>query len=156
MAQPRFEKKPQRRNVLVSMLHASIEGARCQHRRRSAEHLSCGCSQGRAAQSPRDHRRYRQESYRNREDVLSRQRRRHLHCAGMGMPVLKTTASERRSFWVPACPCPRNGHAVGDAEMRMTGMPPMTPFLRMSSRPCGSKSSGSPILSMSGIFSGLI
>ena len=30
-------------------------------------------------------------------------------CAGMGVPVLKMTAS-------PARPYPRNGHAVGDAD----------------------------------------
>ena len=29
----------------------------------------------------------------------------------------KMTASPRRSFWVPTRPYPRNGHAVGDAEM---------------------------------------
>ena len=31
--------------------------------------------------------------------------------------VLEMTASEKRSFWLPACPHPRNGHAVGDAEI---------------------------------------
>ena len=30
--------------------------------------------------------------------ALSRHRRRHVHCAGMGMPVLKMSALERRSF----------------------------------------------------------
>ena len=30
--------------------------------------------------------------------ALYRHRRRHVHCVGMGMPVLKMTASERRSF----------------------------------------------------------
>ena len=38
--------------------------------------------------------------------ALSRHRRGHAHRAGMGAPVLKTTASR-----------PRNGHAVGDAEI---------------------------------------
>ena len=31
----------------------------------------------------------------------------------MGVPVPKMTASERRSFWAPARPYPRNRHAVG-------------------------------------------
>ena len=35
----------------------------------------------------------------------------------MGVPVLEMTASERRSFRAPARPYPRNGHAVGDAEI---------------------------------------
>ena len=48
--------------------------------------------------------------------ALSRHRRRHVHCAGTGVPVLKMTASERRSFRVPARPYPRNGHAVGGAD----------------------------------------
>ena len=43
-------------------------------------------------------------------------RRRHVHCAGMGVPVLKMTAPPRQSFWVPARPHPCNRHAVGDAE----------------------------------------
>ena len=65
--------------------------------------------------------------------------RRHVYCAGMGVPVLemtasegmgvpviKMTASERRSFRVPARPyprnrparpSPRNRHAVGDADV---------------------------------------
>ena len=38
-------------------------------------------------------------------------RRRQVHCAGMGVPVLKMTDSEE------ARPYPRNGHAVGDAEI---------------------------------------
>ena len=50
--------------------------------------------------------------------ALSRHRRRHVHCAGMGVPALKMSASERRSFGVPAHPCPRDRHAVGDAEVR--------------------------------------
>ena len=29
----------------------------------------------------------------------------------------KIAASEGRSFWVPARPYPRNGHAAGDAEI---------------------------------------
>ena len=43
-----------------------------------------------------------------------RRRRRHVHCAGMAVPVLEMTAS-------PARPYPRNGTAVGDAEMRAFG-----------------------------------
>ena len=50
--------------------------------------------------------------------ALSQHRRRHVNCAGMGMPVLQMTASERRSFGVPARPYPRIGHAVGDADRR--------------------------------------
>ena len=34
-----------------------------------------------------------------------------VYCARMGVPVLQTTASARRSFCVPARPYPRNGHA---------------------------------------------
>ena len=49
--------------------------------------------------------------------ALYRHRRRHAHCAGIAVPVLKVTASPRRSFRVPARPYPRDGHAVGDAEM---------------------------------------
>ena len=49
--------------------------------------------------------------------ALYRHRRRHIHCAGMGVPVPKMTVSETRSFWVPARPYPRNEHAVGDAEI---------------------------------------
>ena len=45
-----------------------------------------------------------------------RHRRRHAHCAGRGVPVLKVTASPRVTFRVPARPCPRDGHAVGDAD----------------------------------------
>ena len=37
--------------------------------------------------------------------ALSRHRRRHGHCAGMDVPVLKMTASaQARSYAVPACP----------------------------------------------------
>ena len=48
---------------------------------------------------------------------VSRHRRWHVHCAGMGVPALEVTAVAGRSFCVPARPYPRNGHAVGDAEM---------------------------------------
>ena len=49
--------------------------------------------------------------------ALSRRRRRHVYRAGTGVPVRKMTAAERRSVRVPARPAPRNGHAVGDAEI---------------------------------------
>ena len=39
-------------------------------------------------------------------------RRRHVHSAGTGVPVPKMTASERRSFCVPARPYLHNGRAV--------------------------------------------
>ena len=61
--------------------------------------------------------------------TLYRHRRRHVHCAGMGVPVLQTTASERRSFGVPARPYPRNGHAVGDAETEPTWTDYRSPML---------------------------
>ena len=38
---------------------------------------------------------------------------------GPAVPVLETTASPRRSFWEPARPYPRDGRAVGDAEMQL-------------------------------------
>ena len=53
----------------------------------------------------------------NSKSAQSRHRRRHFYCAGVGVPVHKMTASPRRSFCVPAHPHPRNGHAVGDAEI---------------------------------------
>ena len=58
--------------------------------------------------------------------TIYRHRRRHIHCAGMGVPILKMTASPRRSFRVPARAYPRNGHAVGDAdvEARSTSVRP--------------------------------
>ena len=64
--------------------------------------------------------------------ALYRDRRWPVRCADMRVPVLQMTACPRRSFGVPArasptaCPLrgyvparsyPRNGHAVGDAEM---------------------------------------
>ena len=49
--------------------------------------------------------------------ALSRHRRRHVHCAGMGVPVLKMTASP--STGTPIHPC--YGHAVGDAEIEPCG-----------------------------------
>ena len=46
----------------------------------------------------------------------------------MDAPVLKMTASLRRSFWVPARPYPRSTHAVGDAELeRIYTMPARRP-----------------------------
>ena len=35
----------------------------------------------------------------------------------MGVPVLKNDRLAEAVIWVPARPYPRNGHAVGDAEM---------------------------------------
>ena len=51
--------------------------------------------------------------YSHGPSALSRHRRKYVLCAGMGVPVLKMTASPR--------PYPRNGHAVGDAETPSSG-----------------------------------
>ena len=58
--------------------------------------------------------------------ALSRQHRQHVHCAGVGVSVFKTTASPLRGghFESRLAPYPRNGHAVGDAEMPRHATPP--------------------------------
>ena len=53
--------------------------------------------------------------------ALSRHRRQHAHCAGMGVPILKTTGYERagtQNDRLSLCNSRAMGMPVGDAEMR--------------------------------------